>query len=342
MNRLLTFILMGGAAFAATPEQNWLNKVYQDLLNRPADAAAMQAFLPQAGTQAGRQQIVGVITASNEYRTDLVGSMYSQYLKRTASPADVSPLVAAFVTDEQARATIIGSPEYFQVRAGNSVSQFITAMYNDLLNRAPSSQDIAIFSLFIANQGRVSATLVVLGSDEYRGKLAAADYVRFLGRAIDPGAANAALQFFRNGGTDEQYLGILLSSGEYFGSAQNSNGVEVTARFSQGSAVAYHAAANGAANLLVQVADLASGNPIDGLTQSQFKLTGHFQLPGQSCGFSSNGIAGFAGVGNGWYQMTVGLPASRDLCQWVAGDYLANIVVQNGRQGATVATLNIQ
>jgi len=341
-----TVIIASGlacAAQAATPEENWLTKVYQDLLNRPADPAA-QGFLPQAGSQQGRQQVVIAITSSAEYRGDLVQSMYQQYLKRGAQQAELAPWLAAFsqgATDEQIRAAIIGSPEYFQTRDGGSVDQFITTLYGDVLNRSPSPQQSAFFRVIIPFQSRAAVAMLLFSSSEYRGLLVAGDYQKYLGRPVDPAGSAAGIQFLQNG-TDEQYLAFLLSSQEYFNDAQVSNGVDVKARFSQGSAVAFNPASPGTANLLVQVSGLSDGEPVLGLTQNQFHVTGHFQLPRQVCSFSSNSVTSFGSVGNGWYQMTVALANTHDLCQWVTGDYLANIAIQGSKQGATVATLNIQ
>lgn len=110
--------------------------------------------------------------------------------------------------------------------------------------------------------------------------------------------------------------------------------VTVQAVASQGNALAGN---NLSANFLVVVTD-ATGAPVNNLVQADFGVINHYLLPGQACGFSNN-ITFFSNAGTGAYRIRVALAA----CNWVAGDYLAQIRVLSGvRQGQTAVTLSIQ
>ncbi len=95
---------------------------------------------------------------------------------------------------------------------------------------------------------------------------------------------------------------------------------------------------NQPANFLVVVTDNISGLAITNLTQKNFAIVDHFSIPGQTCGFSGN-ITSFNNVLNGAYQIQV-KPKN---CNWVAGDYLAQIIVSTKTSnGQATAKLSVK
>jgi hypothetical protein len=96
------------------------------------------------------------------------------------------------------------------------------------------------------------------------------------------------------------------------------------------------------ANFLVVVTEHDTGEPVTDLVQLNFQIINHFAVTGQVCGFSNN-IVSFVNIGTGAYQIRVGLEASIPGCAWVAGDYLAQVIVTNGKsQGQATATLSVE
>ena len=117
--------------------------------------------------------------------------------------------------------------------------------------------------------------------------------------------------------------------------AQTSSALLVQAEAGQGSAAPGN---NLPAKFLVVVTDPVTGEAVTNLTQSTFQIINHFSLPGQTCGFSNN-ITSFVNVGTGAYRIHV-RPGG---CNWVAGDYLAQIIVGgSARKGQAAATLSIE
>jgi hypothetical protein len=95
---------------------------------------------------------------------------------------------------------------------------------------------------------------------------------------------------------------------------------------------------NQPANFLVVVTDPVTGAAVTNLTQKSFTIINHFSIPGQACGFSNN-ITAFNNVGTGAYHLQV-KPKG---CNWVSGDYLAQILVATkGSLGQATATLSIK
>lgn len=114
-----------------------------------------------------------------------------------------------------------------------------------------------------------------------------------------------------------------------------SSALFVQAEAGQGFAAAHN---NQPANFLIVVTDPITGLAVTDLTQKNFTMVDHFSIPGQTCGFSNN-ITAFNNVGTGAYQIQV-KPKN---CNWVAGDYLAQIIVAaKARNGQATATLSIK
>jgi hypothetical protein len=94
------------------------------------------------------------------------------------------------------------------------------------------------------------------------------------------------------------------------------------------------------ANFLVVVTDPDTGAAVTDLVEADFQIINHFLITGQTCGFSNN-IVGFVNVGTGAYQIRVGLTVPG--CTWVAGDYLAQVIVTRGTEaGQAAALLSVQ
>jgi len=90
----------------------FIDALFHDVLSRPADPGALAAFktLPSA-------QIVEAVFGSHEYRNDLVGGWYQQFLDRPADGGGLTTFtdqLASGATDQQVIAKLIASQEYFQ------------------------------------------------------------------------------------------------------------------------------------------------------------------------------------------------------------------------------------
>ena len=94
------------------------------------------------------------------------------------------------------------------------------------------------------------------------------------------------------------------------------------------------------ANFLVIVTDPDTGAGVTDLVEADFVIINHFSITGQTCGFSNN-IVSFGNIGTGAYQIRVGLTVAG--CTWVAGDYLAQVMVARGSEaGQAAVTLSVE
>jgi streptogramin lyase len=201
--------------------QSWLDRVYQDLLNRPGDPAGEAAWTNLLNHGASRQTVVTMIEQSAEYRSDEVGKLYQQLLHRNADAQGLNAFVNALgsgATILQVEAAMAGSPEFFQ-NAGGSNQGFVTALYSNLLHRAPDPGGQAM--ALVALNGGVSRQAVagaVLSSPEFYADLVTSLYIQFLQRAPDSFGFNLSVQALGNGFSEEGLVAVLLGSDEYFAS----------------------------------------------------------------------------------------------------------------------------
>jgi hypothetical protein len=213
-----------------TPNQRFIAEIYHDLLRRTVDAAGLAGWSSQLDQGARRFQVVSDIEHDHlhEFFTLEVIDAYHQFLKRDPDPTGLQLFVdflAGGATVEQVNATIAGSREYRQARAGGTTGGFLTPFYQDLFGRDvdPDGQQTWGQAL-AAGASPEQVALAILNSDEYRGGLVRAEYLRFLDRAFVAGPDGAsALTRFPAGTTDDVQIAAILGDvlAEFFNKTVN-------------------------------------------------------------------------------------------------------------------------
>lgn len=218
----IMFVLSAGAAQASTmTDTAFVNRVYGDLLNRPADSISLSAGLNAIATNSVQPWLLGVL-GSPEYRGDLVGAFYQTLLHRAPQPGEQTFYISLLggTTDEKVEANIAGSLEYFANRGGSSNTGFLQAAFQDFLNRPPGP-DLPTFLALLGSATREQVSNLILASSEYHKDLLDGYYERFLGRPVDTPGVAAFLPGMNNGTlTDEDVIAIILASPEYYQHAQ--------------------------------------------------------------------------------------------------------------------------
>ncbi len=204
-----------------TENTNFIEKVYQDLLERPASTLEIASGLSALGSETNFQFALSIDT-SNEYYQLLAASYVQDLLGRPATPTDISVFTALLSSnsDEFVQAQIASSAEFF-LKSGSSDAGFVTALFKDFLNRTPSSSEVAFWVGALGTMSREQVAALILGTLEYDSDLVKSYYLQFLQRPAD----STGLNFFANalnGGTrtDEQVIASLIGTDEYFNLAQ--------------------------------------------------------------------------------------------------------------------------
>lgn len=199
----------------------FVQKLYQDLLHRDADAAS--TFYTNLLDQ-GQSRVETALALLNsvEYRTRFIQWAYQQYLGREVDGAGLNSMLDAMATGqtfEQVMAAIVSSPEYFEGRGGSDNAGFVNALYQDILSR---NADAPAYNTWVnpldgGAQSRLEVATAVLGSAEYDTILVGDLYTELLNRGPDSAESAAVVAQLQSAAArDEDIIASIAGSDEYF------------------------------------------------------------------------------------------------------------------------------
>jgi uncharacterized protein YkwD len=179
----------------AENDDSYVRKLYQVVLGRTPSAAEVNIWLNVLQGPMGAATVAAGIQLSAEARAREVRSWYVTYLGRTPANGEVQAWVnwmaATGASQEDVLAGILSSNEYYtRLAAGDG--QYIATLYNQLLHRTASLQEINLWQTVIATQGRWAAARTILASQEYRSDQVAVYYSTLLHRTSPPSSAEVA------------------------------------------------------------------------------------------------------------------------------------------------------
>jgi hypothetical protein len=207
----------------AADADRFLGQVYRDLLGREPDAAGLSAWTDRLDRGADRPAVVGEVLDSAEFRQRQLTDLYRP-LRREPDPFGRAAFAAAFKRGagwEGVQAAVLGSPEYYQAIAGGTDAGFVTALYANLLGRAPDPFGQSVFTAALAaGATRHDVAAAVAGSPEARARVVSGFYVNYLGRDPEPAGLAAWLGRVREQDTTRVALAGVLASEEYFARLQ--------------------------------------------------------------------------------------------------------------------------
>jgi hypothetical protein len=195
----------------------YVNQLYVDLLNRPADAGAASFTAALDAHTLSRAGAAEAVLTSNEYRSRLLNGYYTTFLRRTPTAGELAFWMPAFtsgLTDEQIEAQFLGSAEYFAL-AGGTTGAWLNRLFADILGRTPSGAETTFYTGIVGSGSRASVALTILNSAEVRTNNIHSWYLRFLHRGPDGPALTAWLAALTTQ-SDEKVMAAILASDEYF------------------------------------------------------------------------------------------------------------------------------
>jgi hypothetical protein len=203
-------------------------QMYQDLLQRSPDAGGLANWTTALDQGASPSQVALELAQSPEGRALQVQTLYQQFLHRAVDPTGLSAFTKALAAGqklEDVAAAMVGSPEYYQDRGGGSDNGFLSAMYQDALNRPTDGIGAATFGQALAGgMSRAQVAEAVFGSPELQQDIVQRDYQYFLHRAADAAGLANCTQALQHGMRDEQIAAAIVGSQEYTQTAQNAGG----------------------------------------------------------------------------------------------------------------------
>jgi hypothetical protein len=165
------------------PASAFVELLYADFLHRSAGPADLSFWLG-IYTSFGPAAVANGIVRSGERFSYLVNDLYIKLLGRPADAGGLAGWVGLLVSGRTIEDVITGiasSPEFFGranalYNGGTSDQNFITALYNLLLNRSPSSGELSFWTSVLPSVGRVNALRVFLTTAEFRNDVVATSY----------------------------------------------------------------------------------------------------------------------------------------------------------------------
>jgi hypothetical protein len=196
--------------------------VYNDLLGRSPDTAGVNYWASLLNSGVPRPTVAWALVNSNEYRGDVLGSMYQQFLGRSIDATGLAywtNQVAGGMTFEQFQSLLIGSNEYFLSGAkgkGNN-SDFVKSMYQDILGRPVDPTGLAFFKGQLdAGTLRQLVVSAIVFSTEHLASTVDGYYEHFLSRGVDASGQSYWVNQLQHGSRDELIVALIIGSDEYF------------------------------------------------------------------------------------------------------------------------------
>ncbi|HJT30507.1 MAG TPA: DUF4214 domain-containing protein [Pirellulales bacterium] len=228
-----------------SPTSRWVARMYSEVLGRttqPADTE-VNYWVGQLNGGVSRTQVASLFVTSPERRSQVIGDLYETYLDRPVDAAGLSYWLGVWNASrgpEMVQAGIIGSAEFYAT-AGGTPQAWVTALYQNLFERAPDAAGLAYWANVIqTSQSRSSVVLGFVTSDEYRLNLLrgipndpddpdgpsdpnepndSGWYMQYLHRPIDQSGAMYWLAQMKAGYPQEAILEGILASDEYLNRA---------------------------------------------------------------------------------------------------------------------------
>jgi hypothetical protein len=205
------------------PNQCFVMQLYRDLLGREADPGGLANWSGQLDRGlVTRAQVAMGIEGSVEFRLRALQAIYNQLLQR---PLDQSGgytwmgFLQGGGTLEQVADFVLGSQEYYVRRGGGTDSGFLTAVYGDVLGRAPDAGAAGWGQAMRAGATRTAVAQAILASTESNVREVQGIYRGLLRRNADPSGLTAWVGAAGAGVSDEAIAAAIAGSDEYLARA---------------------------------------------------------------------------------------------------------------------------
>jgi hypothetical protein len=162
----------------------------------------------------------GIILSPENFQ-NFVTQEYLNFLRRPPDPLGLANFVFQLqrgLSPELVDAAFVGSNEYVADHGGNPTG-FVLGLYNDILGRAPNIAEVNFWVTQLTFNGATTGqvALAFTTSQEREANVIAKDYLRFLGRVVDPGGLVNWLNQIRLFGGNQETVDIgIVSSNEFF------------------------------------------------------------------------------------------------------------------------------
>lgn len=191
---------------------------YYDLLGRAPVAGEVQGWVSALQSGVTPLQEALAFVSSPEYQANLITDDYWNLLKRGPSSLEVNgwlQTITAGADEQQVEAAFLSSAEYYQGH-GNNPTNWLTSLYQNVLDRTPSGAELASWRQVLGNgvSNAQVATAFVTSAEAHSLDVTSA-YVQILGRNPDPAGLASWVGAMNQGLTPSLVRAYFAASSEY-------------------------------------------------------------------------------------------------------------------------------
>lgn len=218
-------ILSSGSNFAtAANNARFVKQLYLDTLGRRPTALELSSLTSDLTSGDTTAEVAGDLLDSDDYRTALVQSFYTNYLRRSGAPGEVAGWVSqldAAAPVAQVREGFISSGEYAFNQGGGTNEGFIKAAFQDVLNRTGTDTEVLAYlhEMAFNNASRMNVARSLVTSPGAYESLANQSYDHLLHREPSTIELTAALAQLTLGTPESTILSNILGTDEYYTAA---------------------------------------------------------------------------------------------------------------------------
>ncbi|HVX60634.1 MAG TPA: peptidylprolyl isomerase, partial [Pirellulales bacterium] len=197
----------------------YIEAVYHSLVGHDADAASLSYWQTQMSKGTTRDAVARGIWDSPEHRGLEIDQYYQTFLGRAADPGGKAYWLNAFsswATEPLVVATFLMSSEFQTLHASDA--EYLTALYADILNRAPDDTGLAAWQAALQNGtlSRADAATAFVNSSEAHRQIIDGFYADFLQRTGSKQRDNLVNELDGGSSTVEDAGVGILASDEYY------------------------------------------------------------------------------------------------------------------------------
>lgn len=203
---------------------SFVRATYTDVLGRTPDVmdAGVQWWVPHILAGVPRSSIASGFTNSDEYRSKMILAAYTEVLHRAPEPSGgawwLAQMQAGHAQPDDAHRIFLTTDEFYVVEGGNADAGFVTALYQDILQRSPDPDGLVFWENALRANGRASVVDGLWGSTESLRKQVTTAYADLLGRTPNDSDAGFWMAVTRASGPTVMRTQILASD-EYWNRA---------------------------------------------------------------------------------------------------------------------------
>jgi uncharacterized protein YkwD len=200
----------------------FIGLLYRDLLGRLPSGDEVNGWTTLLHNGTTRTAIVNGFVGSQEYAQRLVTQWFQQYLHRAPDNAGLATFENDLLqgTSEAAvRLGILTSPEYYAIH-GSTPINFVDALYQDLLGRAPGGQEASAWAVAASDGNRTGVVAGIQGSNEFFTHEVNGVYDTYLRRFADSSGQATFVSQLSHGTDERTVISNIVSSQEYYNEAE--------------------------------------------------------------------------------------------------------------------------